>query len=250
MKNNDIKTMHTKAAEFFEEDPKFAGFIPYNNQYDLILMDDQFHVIEKGKGIVESYDLLDDALDYVGWEPPDEKDEDTQAPTPTPTPEPTAAPTPMLTPTPTPLEEKVWDNKTAERIESLHPQIKEDVKNFILEAQKEGIYLRVTDGIRTVEEQNDVYQRGNSTVKGGYSYHNYGLAFDVVEIKDGKALWDNDNWDKIGELGKKYGFEWGGDWESFVDKPHFQKPYGHYCGYWLDKYNAGEVDENGYVVIE
>ena len=97
LKNDDIQTMHAKAKEFFEEDPKFAGFVPYNNQYDLILMDDQFHVIERGKGIVESYDVLDDALRYVGWKNPDDTDENTPAPAPTP--EPAPEPTPALSPT-------------------------------------------------------------------------------------------------------------------------------------------------------
>lgn len=46
LKNNNIQTMRTKAEEFFEEDPKFAANVHYNNQYDLILMDDQFHVLE------------------------------------------------------------------------------------------------------------------------------------------------------------------------------------------------------------
>ena len=103
LKNNNIKTMRTKAKEFFEEDPKFAANVHYNNQYDLILMDDQFHVLEKGKGIVESYDVLDDALKYVGWVAPDNTDKNVSTPTPAPTPafEPTAAPTPIPTPTPT-----------------------------------------------------------------------------------------------------------------------------------------------------
>lgn len=53
--------------------------------------------------------------------------------------------------------------------------------------------------------------------------HNYDLAIDVVEIKNGQALWINPRWSEIGAIGKSIGFEWGGDWSgSRNDKPHFQ----------------------------
>jgi len=61
-----------------------------------------------------------------------------------------------------------------------------------------------------------------TNAQGGESYHNYGLAIDVVEISDGQAIWRADNFDWIGELGKSLRFEWGGDWTRFKDRPHFQ----------------------------
>ena len=132
----------------------------------------------------------------------------------------------------------VWDAITAFRISNLHPLIREDAKNFIAAADKKlGKKLRITSGLRTYEEQNELYNQGRTkegkkrggvvtNARGGQSLHNFGLAFDVVEIKDGKALWRNPDWAKIGRLGKQYGFAWGGDWISFKDKPHFQRTYG------------------------
>lgn len=67
-------------------------------------------------------------------------------------------------------------------------------------------------------------------------------------MKNGTALWEND-WDKIGDIGKAHGFEWGGDWTSIVDKPHFQMDYGYTIGQLLEMYNQGK-HENGYVKIE
>ncbi|TLY41369.1 MAG: M15 family metallopeptidase [Nitrospirae bacterium] len=61
--------------------------------------------------------------------------------------------------------------------------------------------------------------------KGGQSYHNFGLAFDIVVLDSlGKADWDTNHpgWKKAGDLGKSVGLEWGGDWKSFKDLPHFQ----------------------------
>lgn len=58
--------------------------------------------------------------------------------------------------------------------------------------------------------------------KGGESYHNFGLAIDVVEIKEGKANYDVSVTRKISTIAKKYGLAWGGDWiGDFKDYPHF-----------------------------
>ena len=56
----------------------------------------------------------------------------------------------------------------------------------------------------------------------GISYHNYGLAVDVCEYKNGKPFWHTKNWAVIGSIGKKHGLIWGGDWKRLVNKPHFQ----------------------------
>jgi hypothetical protein len=56
------------------------------------------------------------------------------------------------------------------------------------------------------------------------SWHNYRLALDVVfKSVSGNWTWNAPelDWKKLGEIGKKHGFEWGGDWH-FQDLPHFQ----------------------------
>jgi len=126
--------------------------------------------------------------------------------------------------------EKVWDKNTQNKIKSLDPKIQLKTAQFINQIEEKlGIKLRITHGYRSIEEQNKLYEQGRTktgdkvtNAKGGSSYHNYGLAFDVVEIKDGKAIWDNPKWDEIAKIGKELGFEWGGDFKSIVDKPHFQ----------------------------
>ncbi len=132
------------------------------------------------------------------------------------------------------IQNKTWDIITDRRLASLHPQIRKRANEFILRAEKElGIKLRVTSALRTWKEQEKLYAKGRTTkgnvvtnAKPGKSLHNYGLALDVVEIKNGKALWTNPNWSKIAALGKSLGFSWGGDWKSFKDKPHFEMRFG------------------------
>ncbi len=122
-----------------------------------------------------------------------------------------------------------WDSHSNRRLAGMHPAVLPKAREFINRADHElGIKLRVppSGGFRSFAEQDRLKERGASMVGGGYSYHNYGMAVDVVEIKDGQALWNNPNWNRIANLGKSLGFEWGGDWRSFVDKPHFQMTFG------------------------
>ncbi len=131
------------------------------------------------------------------------------------------------------IKQKTWDIVSDRRIRTLHPLVQDKAKEFIIRAERElGIKLRVTSALRTWEEQSRLYNQGRSApgrivtyAKAGESYHNYGLAFDVVEIKNGRAIWKNPNWQKIGDFGKALGFEWGGDWQN-PDRPHFQMRFG------------------------
>jgi len=140
-------------------------------------------------------------------------------------------------------KEKTWDIITDRRINTLHPLVRTKAKEFIIRAQKElGIKLRVTSALRTWEEQTRLYNKGRSAPGNRVTYHNYGLAFDVVEIKNGRAIWNNPNWERIGKLGKSIGFEWGGDWVGLVDKPHFQMRFGKHHTELAQLYRSGRRD--------
>ena len=155
------------------------------------------------------------------------------------------------------IQRPVWDLKSEFKIKELHPKIQNDVRAFINTAEDRGIFLRLTSGARTFAEQEKIYNQGRTTAgkivtnaKAGDSIHNYNLAFDVVEMQDKKTpIWRNDNWATIGEIGKSFGFEWGGDWRSFKDLPHFQKMFGNSLAMLKQRYNSGEFDSTGFVVV-
>ncbi|MFW5872719.1 MAG: M15 family metallopeptidase, partial [bacterium] len=140
-----------------------------------------------------------------------------------------------------------WDPITNKRILDLHPDVQGPATNFINQVEAElGITLRVTQGLRTFKEQDDLFAQGRSAsgpivthAKGGESYHNYGLAIDVVEIINGKCNW-NTNWELISEIGIQNGFEWGGNFKGFSDKPHFQMTLGYSISELIRLYNNGE----------
>lgn len=147
------------------------------------------------------------------------------------------------------------EDESLNKIAKLHPSIIERVCLFLSEAMKQGFNLRVTSGLRTYAEQDALYNQGRTVpgsivtnAKAGYSYHNFGLAFDVAFIEnDGSISWNGD-WNKIGEIGKSFGFEWGGDFKSIIDKPHFQDMFGYTTAQLREKINSLQTI-NGYVIV-
>ncbi len=115
------------------------------------------------------------------------------------------------------------------KIEDLRPIVAGKAKAMIDDLAGQGIEVMLTSTLRTMEEQAKLYAIGR-TVAGkkvtnadaGQSWHNYGLAFDVVPIVHGKAVWDSQHWAIIGLAGKKQDLIWGGNFKSFKDMPHFE----------------------------
>ncbi len=115
------------------------------------------------------------------------------------------------------------------RLEDMHSLIADKAQQLIEAAQAEGIEILVTNTLRSFEEQAELFAIGRTkprekvtNAKSGEPWHNFGLAFDVVPLVNGKAVWDSPFWNRIGELGKQVGLVWGGDFQSFKDKPHFE----------------------------
>ncbi|MFA5813639.1 MAG: RHS repeat-associated core domain-containing protein [Patescibacteria group bacterium] len=129
---------------------------------------------------------------------------------------------------------KTWDPVTDKRILMIDERLRGPAAQFINKVEADlQIKLRVTQALRTIDEQNTLYASGRTVpgpvrtnAKGGESYHNYGLAFDVVPIEDNKSNYNTDKWEQIGVIGEGFSFEWGGRWKKFVDKPHFQMTFG------------------------
>lgn len=121
------------------------------------------------------------------------------------------------------------------KLEDLHPTVREKALKMKKRCDAElGIDLVFTSTYRDDESQNALYAIGR-TVKGakvtnakaGYSWHNFRLAFDTVPVRNGKPIWKTTGeegklWADIGRIGKECGLEWGGDFKSLKDLPHFQ----------------------------
>jgi peptidoglycan L-alanyl-D-glutamate endopeptidase CwlK len=144
------------------------------------------------------------------------------------------------------------DKITLDRIKLMHPKLVDEVTKMygeIVNILSGRAICRFAYTLRTFKEQDDLYALGRTkpgkivtNAKGGQSYHNYGLAFDIVLLVDKdkngtfeSASWETNvdfdgdgksDWKEIVVIAKQYGWEWGGDWK-FTDMPHFQKTLGH-----------------------
>lgn len=157
------------------------------------------------------------------------------------------------------------DKVTQDRISKLHPMVRDEVTKIIQECDKQltgRAKIRISQGLRTDKEQDALYAIGRTVpgkkvtnAKGGQSIHNYGFAIDIVLIIDGKTAswdtkkdWDNDgiaDWYECVAIFARHGWEWGGNWKTFKDLPHFDKR-----GYndWK-KLSKLKRDKNGYVIL-
>lgn len=115
------------------------------------------------------------------------------------------------------------------KIEDLHPVVQELCNKHIASCKARGVTMHVTNTLRDAEYQAYLYSLGRTrpgsivTNAQLIGPHGFGLAYDVVPVVNGQAVWDNDKlWAITGEEGKKLGLTWGGDWKSIVDKPHFE----------------------------
>lgn len=120
-------------------------------------------------------------------------------------------------------------------IKKCHPELQEKAMLLIEECRKAGLIIELGECMRTIAEQDKLYAQGRTapgeivTYARGRNYssmHQWGVAFDIIR-NDGKGAYNDSNgwFKKVGAIGIKIGLEWGGDWISPVDKPHFQLPY-------------------------
>ena len=153
-----------------------------------------------------------------------------------------------------------------ERIKQLHPKAREVFTKFIEECENTfNITLRIMLPVyRSIAEQNALYAQGRTSpgkivtnAKGGSSFHNYGLAVDLCRVdaedsdKDGdtkEILWEFDN-GKLDPITKKYNLEWGGNWHTIKDKPHFQLTFGKTWQQLFKMVTDKQVDAEGYVKL-
>ncbi|MBE8727991.1 M15 family metallopeptidase [Flavobacterium hungaricum] len=157
------------------------------------------------------------------------------------------------------------DKVTAQRIDELHPSVRDEVTIIINECNEVltgRAQVRITQGLRTFVEQDALYAQGRTkpgkivtNAKGGQSIHNYAFAVDIALIIDQKtaswdvkADWDGDkkaDWMECVEVFKKHGWNWGGDWKTFKDMPHFEKKG---FGDWRVLQNK-KRDKNNYIIL-
>ncbi len=93
-----------------------------------------------------------------------------------------------------------------------------------------GVATKILSGTRTYAQQDALYRQGRNSnpgnivtnAKGGQSWHNFGLAWDIGLFQNGASLTKSAPYQAAASIAKIAGLEWGGDWTSFQDMPHYQ----------------------------
>lgn len=165
------------------------------------------------------------------------------------------------------------DALNTQRLAPLMPKLITSAQEFIADCEASGVKILITQGLRTWAEQGALFAQGRlglnsvnqlriacnmapltpaqNTLKvtnaaGGQSYHNFGVAFDIVPIDaNGKAIWDTtaEEWQTAWQIGDLHtgsvnsrldpdfvakaicqdlGLSEGEDWSKFKDPPHFE----------------------------
>lgn len=132
-----------------------------------------------------------------------------------------------------------WGSLSKRRLEGVNPLLVECVTRALSKCKKYDQTVPWMGGLRTAEEQNHIFTKGNSRLDGHKkkSYHQSGNALDVVPFVKGKANYKLykgfqefahcmfSAWQEMqteNKEARKWRLEWGGFWTSFNDKPHWQ----------------------------
>jgi len=113
--------------------------------------------------------------------------------------------------------------RSLRRLEGVHPDLVRVVKRAI---EITPVDFAVTEGLRTKEKQEQLVKAGAS--KTMRSRHLTGHAVDLGAVIGSEVRWDWALYPQIANAMKKAAYEldvpieWGGDWNTFKDGPHFQ----------------------------
>lgn len=121
------------------------------------------------------------------------------------------------------------DERSRKRLEGVHPDLVAVVEAA---AEVTEVDFIVTEGLRSKERQEQLVRAGASkTLK---SRHLTGHAVDLAAKVGNEVRWDWPLYHKLAAAMKDSAavlgveIEWGGDWKSFPDGPHFQLPWATY----------------------
>ena len=125
------------------------------------------------------------------------------------------------------------------KLRGVHPDLVRVVLRCADDWKDKDTGFIVTQGVRTLQEQNLLVKKGASkTLRSRHlkAPNGYAHAVDLAAVIKGQLRWDWPLYDRLAKAMKaaakteKVPLEWGGDWVSFKDGPHFQLPWASYPG--------------------
>lgn len=127
-----------------------------------------------------------------------------------------------------------FDPRTEANLATLLPPAQAAARLFMAAACKTmwddyGVTVKIIAGTRTYAEQDALYAQGRTKpgkivtyAAAGCSNHNFGVAWDIGLFNGPEYMEESSLYRVCGQIGKAQGLEWGGDWHTIQDEPHFQ----------------------------
>lgn len=123
--------------------------------------------------------------------------------------------------------------KSLSKLEGVHPDLVKVVKRAIEITECD---FTITEGLRTKERQAQLLKEKKTTTMNSrhLTGHAVDLAAWIIVDKKGTVSWDWKYYYTIEKAMKnsakelEVSIEWGGDWKSFPDAPHWQLPFKQY----------------------
>lgn len=120
----------------------------------------------------------------------------------------------------------IFGARSLDRLHGIHPDLRKVMDQAIKITTQD---FTILEGLRTKERQKELFAAGATQTM--HSRHITGHAVDVGVLVGGEVRWDWPLYAGIAKIIKeaasevKVPIEWGGDWHSFKDGPHFQLPF-------------------------
>jgi peptidoglycan L-alanyl-D-glutamate endopeptidase CwlK len=119
--------------------------------------------------------------------------------------------------------------RSLQRLQGVHPDLVRVVKRAI---DITDLDFAVLEGLRTQRRQEELVKAGASRTMN--SRHLTGHAVDLGVMLAGELRWDWPLYVRLSKIVKQAArlenvlIEWGGDWRTFKDGPHYQLPWQEY----------------------
>lgn len=149
--------------------------------------------------------------------------------------------------------EGTFHSRTEASIKTLHPKAQVLARRSLTSIRNAGINARIISGTRTYAEQNKLFAQGRfgndgdivTNARGGQSNHNFGIAWDIgIFSSTGAYLSNSPKYAQAGAIAMGANIvhlEWGGNWTSFIDQPHYQHRTGMLISQIRQKFESGQA---------
>ena len=145
---------------------------------------------------------------------------------------------------------KTNDPANNEIIAGLHPVFAYRIAKLVKSREDQGHSIILTSGFRSWDQQEQLYNSGQTTAPAGSSLHNYGMAADLNEDGVLKMATPASTWRASGivEEAEKLGLRWGGNFGNY-DPVHFDFMEKYDINLLRGLYQNGQLVQNKYVKI-